>query len=40
MLTEEQLKWTQKDTDIVNKHREEVKDKNVKTVNFLELKRE
>jgi hypothetical protein len=40
MLTEEQLKWTPKDDEIVEKHRELVAAGKVKTVNFLQLKRE
>lgn len=40
MLTEDQLKWTKKDDEIVARHKKEVASGKVKTVNFLELKRE
>jgi hypothetical protein len=40
MLTEDQLKWTQRDTEIVERHKKEVASGMVKTVNFLELKKE
>lgn len=40
MLTEDQLKWTARDTAIVEKHKQEVKAGTVKTVNFLELNKE
>lgn len=40
MLSKEQLKWTQKDTEIMERHKKEVESGNIKTVNFLELKKE
>lgn len=40
MLTEEQLKWTAKDDEIVARHQKEVASGNVKTMNFLDIKKE